>query len=89
MQEIVQGNPKLRRVLYAAYAIVGLGLGSTQVGFSAAETGQPMWLTVALAVFAYVGVAFGFAAQSKVDATPAPHVTVVNPPPGAPDEMGG
>jgi len=70
MQEIVAGNPKLHRKLYVAYALIGLILGSTQVGFSAADAGQPVWLTVALAVFAYVGVAFGFAAQSKVDAEP-------------------
>jgi len=71
MQEIVNSNPALRKRLYVVYAVVGLVLGSTQVGFSAAEAGQPVWLTVALAVYAYVGVAFGFAAQSKVDARPA------------------
>lgn len=70
MQEIVNGNPRLRRTLYTAYALIGLALGSTQVAYSAAEAGQPVWLTVALAVFAYVGTAFGFGARAKVDATP-------------------
>lgn len=70
MHEIVNGNPRLRRTLYTVYAVVGLVVGSTQVGFSAAEASQPVALTVALAVYAYVGVAFGFAAQSKVDAAP-------------------
>lgn len=70
MQEIVNSNPTLRKRLYGVYALAGLLLGSTQVGYAAAEAGQPVWLTVALAVYAYVGVAFGFAAQSKVAARP-------------------
>jgi len=70
VQEIVNGNPSLRKKVYTIYGVVGFLLGSTQVGFAAAEAGQPVWLTVALAVFAYAGVAFGFAAQSKVDAQP-------------------
>lgn len=70
MQEIVNSNPALRKRLYGVYAVAGLLLGSTQVGYAAAEAGQPVWLTVALAVYAYVGVAFGFAAQSKVAARP-------------------
>ena len=70
MQEIVNGNPALRRTLYTAYAIAGLILGSTQVGFSAADVGQPVALTVALAVYGFVGTAFGFQARAKTDAKP-------------------
>ena len=70
MQEIVNGNPKLRKGLYTGYAVVGVLLGAIQVGMSAAETGQPTWLTVALAVYAFLGTAFGFSARSKVDAAP-------------------
>ena len=73
MQEIVQGNPQLRRILYTAYAIAGLILGSTQVGFSAADAGQPVALTVALAVYGFVGTAFGFQARAKTDAKPVDH----------------
>lgn len=58
-------TPKARKPIYAVYAIVGLVLGATQVGFSAAESGQPVWLTVALAVFAFVGTALGFTAASN------------------------
>lgn len=80
MKEIVNSNPRLRKITYTAYALIGLIVGSTQVGYAAAELGQPVWLTVALAVYAYVGVAFGFAAQSKVAAEPAPvDVTVLEP----------
>jgi len=58
-------TPKARKPIYAVYAIIGLILGATQVGFSAAEAGQPVWLTVALAVFAFVGTALGFTAASN------------------------
>jgi hypothetical protein len=43
-----------------------------QVGYSAAELGQPVWLTVTLAVLAYVGIAVGFLAAGN---TPAPERT--------------
>lgn len=62
-------TPKVRKPVYAVYAIIGLILGATQVGFSAAEAGQPVWLTVALAVFAFVGTALGFTAASNTPDT--------------------
>jgi len=60
-------TPKIRKPLYAIYAVIGLILGGTQVGFSAAELGQPVWLTVALAVFAFVGTALGFTASANTN----------------------
>lgn len=65
MRDIVTG--KTRKTFYAIYATLGLILGATQVGYSAAEAGQPTWLTVALAVFAFVGTAFGFTASANTD----------------------
>lgn len=59
----------IRKPLYGVYAFIGLGLGATQVGFSSANAGQPTWLTVALAVFAFVGTGIGFVASSNTDAT--------------------
>lgn len=62
------GNPltymgdRARAVVYAAYAIIGVILGATQVGYAAAEVGQPVWLTVTLAVFAFLGGAIGYTA---------------------------
>lgn len=64
LRDIVTG--KTRKVTYTAYALIGLILGATQVGFSAAEVGQPIALTVALAVFAFVGTALGFTAAGNV-----------------------
>ena len=57
-------TPRVRRIAYAVYAIIGLALGAVQVGFAAAEAGQPVWLTVALAVFAFLGAGLGFTATT-------------------------
>lgn len=59
--------PKVRGPLYTAFAFIGLGIGATQVGYAAAETGQPVWLTVSLAVYAFVGGAIGFTAASHTN----------------------
>lgn len=54
-----------RRRVYAGFAFVGLCLGGTQVGYAAAEQGQPTWLTVALAVYSFAAGAVGYAAASN------------------------
>lgn len=54
-----------RKPIYAIYAFIGLILGSVQVGFAAAELGQPVALTVSLAVYAFVGTGIGFVAQAN------------------------
>lgn len=59
---------RYRAVLYIVFAVVGVGFGATQVGYSAANAGQPTWLTVALAVYAFVGTAFGFTAAANTKA---------------------
>lgn len=56
---------KVRGPIYAVYALLGLALGATQVGFASANAGQPVWLTVALAVFAFVGTGIGYTAASN------------------------
>lgn len=63
MKEYIPRNA--RKPIYAVYAFIGLILGATQVGFAAAEAGQPVALTVALAVYAFVGGAIGFVAQAN------------------------
>ena len=50
-------DPRVRESVYTIFAVLGVALGATQVGFSAAEQGQPVWLTVALAVYAFLGAA--------------------------------
>lgn len=49
-----------RKPIYQVFAALGLVIGAAQVGFAAAEAGQPTWLNVALAVYAFLG-AGGFA----------------------------
>lgn len=56
-----------RRVVYSVFAFLGLALGAVQVGYSAAELGQPVWLTVALAVYTFVAAGVGFTAQANTD----------------------
>lgn len=54
-----------RRIIYGLYALGGLVLGSIQAGMGAVSAGTPDWLKVALAVFAYIGIAIGATAASN------------------------
>lgn len=52
-----------RKPIYQVFAGLGLVLTATQVGFSAAELSQPVALTIALAVYAFLaGAGFVLAA---------------------------
>lgn len=62
--------PGVRRVLYAVSFVVGLGLSGTQIGFAAAEAGQPVWLNVALAVYAFLAAGLGVTAASNTPKSP-------------------
>ena len=57
--------PKVRAVIYYVYVVAGLGLGSTQVGYSAAQREQPVWLTVSFAVFGFLSTGLGLVAASN------------------------
>ena len=70
----------IRGPIYAIYALLGLGLGATQVGFASAQAGQPTWLTVALSVFAFVGVGIGYTAASNTPAAPSAALDPEQPP---------
>lgn len=61
-------SPAARKIAYAVFAVLGVALGAVQVGFAAAESGQPVWLTVGLAVYAFVGGAIGFTARANTPA---------------------
>lgn len=54
-----------RKPVFAIYGLAGVVIGATQVGFAAAEAGQPTWLTVTLAVYAFLGGAIGYTASSN------------------------
>lgn len=64
-QNIIRLIPKKARLgVYGVYGILGVVIGAIQVGYSAAELGQPVWLTVTLAVYAFLGGAFGYTAST-------------------------
>lgn len=53
-------NPNARKVIYGIYIVAGVILGAVQVAFAAIEgAGQPDWLTVSLAVYAFLSVPVG------------------------------
>ncbi len=52
-------SAKARKAIYAAYVFAIIIIGAIQVGFAAISAGQPEWLTVAIAVAAYLGVPVG------------------------------
>jgi len=58
----------VRRRVYAVFAVLGVVIGATQVGYAAADAGQPVALTVVLAVYAFVGGALGFTAAQNTPA---------------------
>jgi CHASE2 domain-containing sensor protein len=58
---------KWRSIAYVVYAVLGLILGAVQVGYASAQAGQPVWLTVAFPVFAFLGAGFGFTANANTD----------------------
>lgn len=52
-------SARVRKAIYGAYVLAIIVIGAIQVGFAAISAGQPEWLTVALAVTAYLGVPVG------------------------------
>lgn len=59
---------KYRKTAYSIYATLGAILTAIQVWIAATDgTGQPVWLTGALAVFTFLGTAFGLVAQANTN----------------------
>lgn len=58
--------PKVRQTLYWISFVLGIALGATQVGYQAAEAGFPVWLKVALSVYAFLAGALGLTAASNM-----------------------
>ena len=71
-------SPKIRQAAYVVYTVVALISGALQVAYSSGGWGQPAWLTVGVAVLAFLGGALGFTAASNVtpDASGPEHSTV-------------
>ena len=62
-----------RAYVYWVFGLASLGTGATQVAYAAAETPNPTWLTIALAVVPFVGAGIGWQAATH---TPTEDVTV-------------
>ena len=56
-----------RKPIYGAFAVAGVVIGAIQVGFAAAEVGNPLLLNITLAVFPFVAGAIGFTASANTD----------------------
>lgn len=72
-------NAKARAVIYGTYVIAGLVFGALQVAFSAiAGVDQPDWLTIAIAVYAYLGIPVGGLAAVNSSIVPTKVVAAEN-----------
>ena len=61
----LSNNPAARKIVYTLFWLVGLALGAVQVAYAAGDAGQPDWLTVALAVYAFLGTGVGYTASAN------------------------
>ena len=59
-------TPSWRKRLYVTYAGTALVVGGTQAFYLAASIDQPLWLTGALGVLAYLAIPFGATAASNI-----------------------
>lgn len=59
--------PAVRAAMYMIWSLGSLAFGAVQVGYSTADLGQPVWLAVCIAVWAFVGAGLGLAAASNVN----------------------
>lgn len=62
---MLKNYPEIRKIAYIVSFVLGGVLGAIQIGFAAANAGQPVWLTVALAVYAFVGGYVGIQAATN------------------------
>ena len=71
-------SARIRQAVYLVYTVVALICGALQVAYSSGGWGQPVWLTVGVAVLSFLGGALGFTAASNVtpDAPGPEHATV-------------
>ncbi|MGH3507815.1 MAG: hypothetical protein ACRDO2_11490 [Nocardioidaceae bacterium] len=77
-------SPGARKMIYFAYALVGLGVGAVQAGYGSVNVATPDWLKITLAVYAFVGTFIGATAASNVKASaPVPGSAAPTPGPAA------
>lgn len=66
-------SPRIRQAVYVAYALLGVVIGATQVGYLtvAGSDALPQWLKVVLAVYAFLSAPVLAIAASNVKRTVA------------------
>lgn len=70
MLENVFPNANVRKPIYQVFAAIGILLGALQVGFGYGESGQPLWLNIAMGVYAFLaGVGFTVSQANTVKPT--------------------
>jgi heme O synthase-like polyprenyltransferase len=67
---MLKDYPEVRKVVYNVFTVLGIVLGAIQVGIAALAAAQPDWLTVSLAVYAFLGGALGITASTNVNPAP-------------------
>lgn len=65
-------SPTTRRRVYAVYALGSVILGAIQVGYSAGNLAHPLWLTIATAVWVFLGGSQGLLALLNTTPPPLP-----------------
>jgi len=64
-------NATIRKAIYSTYVVALVIAGGLQVAFANPELGgQPVWLTVALSVLAYLGIPVGGLALANTGTPP-------------------
>lgn len=63
-------SPRTRQVVYGAYSLGSVVLGAIQVGYSAGQYEQPVWLIISTAVWVFLGGSQGLLAL--LNTTPPP-----------------
>lgn len=68
---VIIENPKIRRVLYTSFGVIGIVLSATSVGVALAITEGalttfPLWLVIANAIYPVLGAGFGYTAGKNV-----------------------
>ena len=53
VEEIIPEG-RIRKIVYIVFGVLGLVLSCIQVGIAAAQAAQPIWLTVAFAVYGFL-----------------------------------
>lgn len=72
-------SDQARVAAYVVYSIIALAVGAAQVAYASIEAAQPDWLTVALAVLAFLGSALGFTAATHTSRPEDPRVEALGP----------